>query len=247
MRDPTLRMSSCNRSCVEDEAGTRREGGRGWCEEGKEERRWVPQRARSKPSTDQSSRVLTSSALRSSSSSSHCTPPRPIASTHAPQLAGMLLWCGVRSLRASRERVTLRRSSLHRYMATVRSSLPHEDRTAAEPRENRLEPVVLSHIRQINESIRTLRLRAIDPNHSIKVGRISQNSNPLFLTDPLPVKFAPGQWLDTFIPGLDKAGGFTITSTPSEARPSSHSPAYLELAVSRAASACLSERNSDDL
>lgn len=49
--------------------------------------------------------------------------------------------------------------------------------------------------------------------------------------DCLPVKFTPGQWLDTFIPGLDKAGGFTITSTPSEARPSSHLPAFLELAV----------------
>jgi hypothetical protein len=45
------------------------------------------------------------------------------------------------------------------------------------------------------------------------------------------VKFLPGQWLDTFIPGLPKAGGFTITSTPSEARPSSSSPPYLELAV----------------
>ncbi|TKA32357.1 hypothetical protein B0A50_01463 [Salinomyces thailandicus] len=43
--------------------------------------------------------------------------------------------------------------------------------------------------------------------------------------------FSPGQWLDTFIPGLPKAGGFTITSTPSEARPSSQIPPFLELAV----------------
>lgn len=56
-------------------------------------------------------------------------------------------------------------------------------------------------------------------------------ATPLALTG-LPVKFSPGQWLDTYIPGLEKAGGFTITSTPSEARPSSHSPAFLELAVS---------------
>lgn len=56
-----------------------------------------------------------------------------------------------------------------RSMATVRSSLPHEDRTAAEPRESRLEPVVLSNVRQVNENIRLLRLNAADPNHTIKV------------------------------------------------------------------------------
>lgn len=120
-----------------------------------------------------------------------------------------------------------------RLMATVRSSLPHEERTAAEPRENRLEPVILSHIRQINNSIRTLRLQAVDPNHVIKVGQqpLIKRRHSL-LADGLPVKFLPGQWLDTFIPGLEKAGGFTITSTPSEARPSPHSSAFLELAVS---------------
>ncbi|KAK0248039.1 hypothetical protein LTR01_000701 [Friedmanniomyces endolithicus] len=98
-------------------------------------------------------------------------------------------------------------------MATIRSSIPHEDRTATEPRENRLEPVVLSHIREVNDNVRLLRLNAIDPNHTIK--------------------FLPGQWIDTFIPGQRKAGGFTISSTPFEARPSSHSPPYLELAVQK--------------
>lgn len=118
-----------------------------------------------------------------------------------------------------------------RSMATVRSSLPHEDRTAQQPRENRLEPVVLSHIRQINESIRTLRLKAVDPTHTIKVSAEQTMSFPLSVADSQEVKFLPGQWLDTFIPGLEKAGGFTITSTPSQARPSSDSPAFLELAV----------------
>ena len=56
-----------------------------------------------------------------------------------------------------------------RFMATVRSSLPHEERTAAEPRENRLEPVILSHIRQVNDNVRLLRLNAADPDHAIKV------------------------------------------------------------------------------
>lgn len=54
-------------------------------------------------------------------------------------------------------------------MATIRSSIPHEDRTAAEPRENRIEPVILSHIRHVNDTVRLLRLNAVDPNHTIKV------------------------------------------------------------------------------
>ncbi|KAJ0298457.1 hypothetical protein COL516b_009838 [Colletotrichum fioriniae] len=41
--------------------------------------------------------------------------------------------------------------------------------------------------------------------------------------------FLPGQWLDTYVPGVPKAGGFTLTSPPSKAvLPRS---AYLELAV----------------
>lgn len=119
---------------------------------------------------------------------------------------------------APRARRTLCRTppspaKLLRLMATVRSSLPHEDRTAAEPRENRIESVILSQIRQINDDIRLLRLSAVDPNHSIA--------------------FSPGQWLDTYIPGIPKAGGFTITSTPREARPSTHSAPYLELAIQK--------------
>lgn len=51
------------------------------------------------------------------------------------------------------------------------------------------------------------------------------------LTDP--VKFLPGQWLDVFVPGVEKAGGFTITSTPFQSRPTSHSAPFLELAVQR--------------
>lgn len=43
----------------------------------------------------------------------------------------------------------------------------------------------------------------------------------------------PGQWLDVHLPNLRQAGGFTITSTPSEARPSSHSHPFLELAVQK--------------
>lgn len=54
--------------------------------------------------------------------------------------------------------------------------------------------------------------------------------------NPLPNKtqFHPGQWLDVLIPGLPKAGGFTLTSTPSQAQlsPTNKTP-YLELAVQK--------------
>lgn len=53
-------------------------------------------------------------------------------------------------------------------MASVHDSIPHEIRTALEPRENILEPVILTNVREVNESIRLFRLNAADPNHTIK-------------------------------------------------------------------------------
>lgn len=44
---------------------------------------------------------------------------------------------------------------------------------------------------------------------------------------------SPTRWVDTFLPGLRQAGGFTITSTPGEARPTSHSPPFIELAIQK--------------
>jgi NAD(P)H-flavin reductase len=55
-------------------------------------------------------------------------------------------------------------------------------------------------------------------------------------------QFLPGQWLDVYAPGVSKAGGFTIVSAPSAARPvpaataaaaAPQRPGYLELAVQR--------------
>lgn len=54
-------------------------------------------------------------------------------------------------------------------MATVRSSLSHEERTAQEPREARLEPVTVSRIDPVNDTIRLIRLSAMKPNHTLKV------------------------------------------------------------------------------
>ncbi|KAI3543949.1 hypothetical protein CSPX01_05964, partial [Colletotrichum filicis] len=62
------------------------------------------------------------------------------------------------------------------------------------------------------------------------------------------IEFLPGQWLDTYVPGVPKAGGFTLTSPPSKAvLPRS---AYLELAVQKSptnpAAAWLWEQPVDD-
>jgi len=48
-------------------------------------------------------------------------------------------------------------------------------------------------------------------------------------------QFLPGQWLDTFIPSIPKAGGFTITSPPTSALPSANppTPGHIELAIQK--------------
>lgn len=58
-----------------------------------------------------------------------------------------------------------------RTMATVSSGISHEERTAQEPRRDALEPVRLSQIKSVNESIRLLRLSAADPKHTLKVAK----------------------------------------------------------------------------
>ncbi|PTB63559.1 hypothetical protein BBK36DRAFT_1126603 [Trichoderma citrinoviride] len=89
----------------------------------------------------------------------------------------------------------------------------HLERTADEPRDADLHEVRLERIEQVNERVRLFRLSLLSG----------------------PVKFLPGQWLDTYIPGVPKAGGFTITSAPSASSSSSSSaeeePPYFELAV----------------
>lgn len=46
-------------------------------------------------------------------------------------------------------------------------------------------------------------------------------------------QFLPGQWVDLLIPTLPQAGGFTITSSPSCAIPTSQKPGYVELAIQK--------------
>ncbi|KAL8918303.1 MAG: hypothetical protein Q9172_005485 [Xanthocarpia lactea] len=94
-------------------------------------------------------------------------------------------------------------------MTNIASST-HEERTAAAQREAHLHQVQIAKIEQANESVRLLRL-----------------------VIPPPKQFLPGQWLDVHLPGVRQAGGFTITSTPKDAQPTTDTPGYLELAIQK--------------
>ncbi|KAI1806365.1 hypothetical protein F4811DRAFT_550848 [Daldinia bambusicola] len=85
----------------------------------------------------------------------------------------------------------------------------HLERTAAEPRDESLHTVTLAKIDQVNDQIRLFRLEL-----------------------SAPLRFLPGQWLDVFVPGVSKAGGYTITSPPSLAQFHTE-PGYVELAVQK--------------
>ncbi|MCJ1403319.1 hypothetical protein MMC11_006542 [Xylographa trunciseda] len=100
-----------------------------------------------------------------------------------------------------------------RSMSASRAALSHLERTAHQPRQNGLHEVILSKIEKVNPSIRLLQL-TIPNRASFGV-----------------TQFLPGQWLDVFIPGLTKAGGFTITSTPRDAKPQPSRDGYVELAI----------------
>ena len=93
-----------------------------------------------------------------------------------------------------------------------RKTLSHVERTATEPRDASLHIVILHQIDQINSQIRLLRLSPAASNK--------------------PFTFLPGQWLDVYVPGIPKAGGFTITSPPSLLS-SSHPNPFLELAIQK--------------
>ncbi|OJJ57531.1 hypothetical protein ASPSYDRAFT_154274 [Aspergillus sydowii CBS 593.65] len=98
-------------------------------------------------------------------------------------------------------------------------SIPHTVRTAAEPRQNRLFPVRLSHIEQANPAVRLLQL-TIPPSVQ-EPGSLDQVDEPqeaIITGQPEPFSFFPGQWLDVHIPSVSNAGGFSITSTPADAQ-----------------------------
>lgn len=99
-------------------------------------------------------------------------------------------------------------------MSDAKTKESHEERTAHEPRDMTLHDVILAKVTPVGSLVRLLRLQ-------IPTGQPD-------------IKFLPGQWVDCFVPGIPKAGGFTITSTPSKAVTTSkntESDRYIELAV----------------
>ncbi|EGX92593.1 Riboflavin synthase-like beta-barrel [Cordyceps militaris CM01] len=90
------------------------------------------------------------------------------------------------------------------------SKLDHLARTSTEPREKNLIWVKIVGVDTVNEKTRLLKL-------GLQEG---------------PAKFLAGQWLDTFVPGNPKPGGFTIASAPSTAARATEP--YFELAVQEA-------------
>ncbi|KAF9735346.1 NADH-cytochrome b-5 reductase [Paraphaeosphaeria minitans] len=95
------------------------------------------------------------------------------------------------------------------------ASLSHEERTAAEPRDEGLYSVTIETVAPVNNRIKTFKFA---------------------LGEQDTFNFQPGQWLDVHVPGIEKAGGFTLTSTPSQARTRPDDPEhkpFLELAVQK--------------
>ncbi|KAF5861331.1 hypothetical protein ETB97_000368 [Aspergillus alliaceus] len=98
-------------------------------------------------------------------------------------------------------------------LASKKASVPHKLRTAAEPRQNTLYNVRISHIEEVNPTVRLLHL-AIPPRVQALEEQNQDDEEP---DQSQPFTFSPGQWLDVHIPSISDAGGFSITSTPADA------------------------------
>ncbi|KAL4943383.1 hypothetical protein BDV06DRAFT_211134 [Aspergillus oleicola] len=98
-------------------------------------------------------------------------------------------------------------------------SVLHTVRTSAEPRQNRLFAVRLSHVEQANPTVRVLQL-AIPPSvqDPESPDQLEESGDADTAQSLQPLTFFPGQWLDVHIPTVPNAGGFSITSTPADAQ-----------------------------
>ena len=54
-------------------------------------------------------------------------------------------------------------------MTTEKGRLPHEDRTATEPRSRELHPVILEKVETVNDVIRLFKLKVKDEKKGVKV------------------------------------------------------------------------------
>ncbi|TEY64849.1 hypothetical protein BOTCAL_0142g00060 [Botryotinia calthae] len=82
----------------------------------------------------------------------------------------------------------------------MKQYLSHIERTATEPRDESLHNLVLTQVTRTNS---TTRLFYFSPLHP------ASNSSPRNLT------WKPGQWIDLYLPGIQRPGGFSIVNIPS--------------------------------
>ncbi|KAK8901217.1 hypothetical protein QC760_010290 [Botrytis cinerea] len=82
----------------------------------------------------------------------------------------------------------------------IKQYLSHIERTATEPRDESLHNLFLTHVTRINS---TTRLFYFSSLHS------ASNSSPK------PLTWKPGQWIDLYLPGIQRPGGFSIVNIPS--------------------------------
>ncbi|TGO18230.1 hypothetical protein BTUL_0011g00360 [Botrytis tulipae] len=87
----------------------------------------------------------------------------------------------------------------------IKQYLSHIERTATEPRDESLYNFILTQVTSINS---TTRLFYLSPLHT------ASNSSRKHLN------WKPGQWIDLYLPGIQRPGGFSIVNIP----PSQSSP-----------------------
>lgn len=92
-------------------------------------------------------------------------------------------------------------------------ALAHTERTAQEPRAECKHRMYIHDVVQETSRVRLIRLRK----------RLPADKNCA-----VDIVFEPGQWLDVQLPGVDRIGGFSITSTPRQAAGNN---GYVELAI----------------
>ncbi|KAF7913320.1 hypothetical protein BELL_0147g00050 [Botrytis elliptica] len=107
-----------------------------------------------------------------------------------------------------RERITTDGGGKHG--KDIEQYLSHIERTATEPRDESLHNFILTQVKSINSSTRLFYLSPLHP---------SSNSSPKHLT------WKPGQWIDLYLPGIQRPGGFSIVNLP----PSQSSPSIDDL------------------
>ncbi|KAF1730928.1 Oxidoreductase NAD-binding domain-containing protein 1 [Beauveria bassiana] len=114
------------------------------------------------------------------------------------------------------------------------TKLRHLDRTRQEPREKNLLPVKIVGVRKVNQKIRLLRLGLQEGPSSVSIRSDTRRLRRIYIMklSQYYLKFLAGQWLDVFIPGDPRPGGFTIASAPSAATQAAEP--HFELAVQEA-------------